>query len=111
VDVHNFAVHRNFFAMWTTIWIQQNFVVEPYLSVCVDAGAKVISAETVPLRRGPSLQFDPDATLHVKGTTIGQELLVLRIFLDGYYSEPPSEVLPPVPMIAPAVNDGCCTLL
>ncbi|KAK2193363.1 hypothetical protein NP493_15g08002 [Ridgeia piscesae] len=74
-------------------------------------GAKVISAETVPLRRGPSLQFDPDATLHVKGTTIGQELLVLRIFLDGYYSEPPSEVLPPVPMIAPAVNDGCCTLL
>ena len=86
-------------------------VVHPYLSASVGAGAKVISAETVPLRRGPSLQFDSDVSLHVKGTTIGQELLVLRVFLDGYYSEPPPEVLPPVPVIGPALNGECCTLL
>ena len=81
------------------------------VSACVVAGAKVVSAETVPLRRGVSFQFDPDVSLHVKGTTIGQELMVLRVFLDGYYSEPPPEVLPPVPVIGPAVNDECCTLL
>ena len=86
-------------------------IVHPYLSACVVAGAKVVSAETVPLRRGVSLLFDPDVSLHVKRTTIGQELMVLRVFLDGYYSEPPPEVLPPLPVIGPAVNGECCTLL
>ena len=70
----------------------------------------MVSAETLPLRRGPSLPFDPDVTAHVKGTGMGKALLVLRVYLDGYYSEPPPEVLPPVPVIGTPVNK-CCTLL
>ncbi|KAI0217026.1 hypothetical protein LSAT2_031056 [Lamellibrachia satsuma] len=74
-------------------------------------GARVISSETVPLKKVTNFQFDPNVTLTVKSATTQQELYVLRVYLDGYYSEPPSEVLPPVSAIAPPVNIGCCTLL
>ena len=36
-------------------------------------------------------------------------ILMLRIFLDGSYAEPPPEAMPAMPQVQEA--DGCCTLL
>ncbi|KAK2192381.1 hypothetical protein NP493_30g00029 [Ridgeia piscesae] len=74
-------------------------------------GARVISSETVPLKKGINFQFDPNNCLTVNSKAAQQELFVLRVYLDGYYTEPPPEVLPPAPVVGPPASLGCCTVL
>ncbi len=37
-------------------------------------------------------------------------IIVIRVFLDGVYQDPPPEVLPPMPQIQASDNE-CCTIL
>lgn len=81
-------------------------------------GARVISAETVPVRMYTGGQHgDSEITFTYNPrdheTNHGEFwLIVLRVFLDGVYNDPPPEVLPPE--AAPrtqaegASQDECC---
>ena len=92
------------------IYMQQ-YLCSTTLSLRFQTGARVISSETVPLKKGINFQFDPNNCLTVNSKAAQQELFVLRVYLDGYYTEPPPEVLPPAPVVGPPASLGCCTVL
>lgn len=81
------------------------------LSGCC-AGARVVSAETVPVRMYTGNQHGNTEQTYTynRGERNEYWLIVIRIFLDGVYNDPPPEVLPPLPTIAPG-GDECCTIL
>ncbi|ELU13029.1 hypothetical protein CAPTEDRAFT_225021 [Capitella teleta] len=81
--------------------------------------AKVISAETVPIlvQTGGLSQpwaIDPEAayTFYRGGSDIAKYWrLVIRVYLDGTYQDPPSEVLPPAPLLQPTQEACCCSVM
>ena len=77
---------------------------------CIHVGPSVVAAETVPVRMYTGhAHGNPDQTYTWnRGERSEHWLYVLRVYLDGPYSEPPPEVLPGRPEI---VEDGCCTVL
>ena len=89
-------------------------------------GARVLSAETVPMQLMPAqmkplaipagggLTAQPEFPYSYHGGKHGASWLIgIRVFLDGIYQDPPPEALPPVPVMAQAapVNLCCCAIL
>ena len=72
----------------------------------------MLSAETVPIRMYSGGQYgDTESTYTYNRGERGEYwLMVLRVFLDGIYQDPPPEALPPVPAIQQG-SDDCCTIL
>ena len=80
----------------------------------VSLGARVLSAESVPIwmmnRSGGIVQTQPDSPYSTTGGRWGSNWLIgLRVFVDGVYQDPPPEALPPVPAVQPGEN--CCNIL
>ncbi len=70
-------------------------------------GARAISVETVPIRMRSGNQQGLDATYTVKYDHGNEHwLYVFRVFLDGIYSEPPAEALPPLPQVQIQSDDN-----
>ena len=71
-----------------------------------------MSAETIPVRMYSGDQnSDPDKTYtYNAGNRSEHYLYVLRVYLDGSYSEPSPALLPPLPVVQ-AQDDCCCRIL
>ena len=80
--------------------------------VFVVTGVRVLSAETVPVRIYTGNQnSDPERTYtYNAGNRSEHYLYVMRLYLDGMYSEPPANVLPPLPVVQQSDSD-CCAIL
>ena len=73
---------------------------------------RIVSAETVPVRMFSGNQYGNHETTYTwnRGEQKEVWLLVVRIFLDGDYLDPPPDMLPPPP--ANLKNqDNCCVIL
>ena len=72
----------------------------------------MLSAETVPVRMYSGNQYGNTEQTYTynRGERSEYWLIVIRVFLDGVYNDPPPETLPPLPEIQQAESD-CCTIL
>ncbi len=78
------------------------------------SGARVLSAETVAVRKysdGQQGNSETTFTFNRGGDWRSYFLIVLRVYLDGVYQEPPAEVLPPLPTFKQREEEDCCTLI
>ena len=88
--------------------------------LCVFSDARVLGCETQPVKLMMGLYNEPVAAstertyYYNSGKHSEYFVLVIRVFLDGYYQEPPPELLPPAPVMQ-ATTSGtttdCCAIL
>ena len=74
--------------------------------------SSIQAAETVPVRMFSGNQYGNHETTYTWNRGEQKEfwLLVLRIFIDGDYAEPPPDMLPPAPYEEEPPKK-CCTIL
>lgn len=78
--------------------------------IAFPAGARIISVETsrMLVRRDGT---DPDRTVtYDSNSTVDVWLTMIRIYLDGHYTDPPLEMLPAAPPMEEP-KSGCCSIL
>ena len=74
---------------------------------------RIVAAETVPVRMFSGNQYGNHETTYSWNRGEQQEvwLLVLRIFVDGEYVNPPPDMLPPPLPLEKPKKGACCTIL
>ena len=92
--------------------------IQPQIVYCVCVSdARVLGCETQPVMMefpNESVATSAERTFYCKdGDYSAYYVLIFRVFLDGYYQEPPPELLPPVPVMqatSSASTTDCCAI-